>query len=374
MVEAQLAQMGPGSRPYNHHSGSHIPPNDRALLAVGQSGSSLTISLEDVTAIWLSQLDLNKDLLPTPTQSNHPLTSSFPPYSCSAQITLEQTTVSSSSGSSGELPAALLVPPPSIYYSANPTSREAPSVTPRLVALLPPSPLKRRKLCNNVEEILKVNPCFNWKHFRERLEGIFRWAADTEAIERATLESSRRAGGPASKADVARAIFFGEPASTPKKTVLPRPTVSFYAAVVGALALGAQANRDQNGNLVNDEDDDMVLDNRASDSRLPSKKTSSIGSSVPGRRTKTNSATASTLPSMPDNKLASTSGSHVALFALAEQAMDIFEKSNTYDLDYLIALILRALYMSHDGKPVVDHRLYPLVNLNFLPDIYLTAY
>jgi len=40
------------------------------------------------------------------------------------------------------------------------------------------------------------------------------------------------------------------------------------------------------------------------------------------------------------------------LFALSEQALDIFDKSHPYDLDYLIALIMQALYMLHDGQPV----------------------
>jgi hypothetical protein len=258
----------PGSRSYNHlgGSGSSLPPNDRALIAVGHSGSSLTIPLEDVTAIWLDQLDLNKDL---PAQSHS--SPSLAPYSPS-QIKLEPNSIptyTANANTASEPPAALLVPPPSIYYSYNPATYQ-PSVSTDLVDLLPSSPSKRRKLCNSVEEILTINPCFNWKHFRERLDGMFRWAADMEAIERATLESGGCSPRNATKADTARAIFFGEPMPSTRKPSEPKPTVSFFAAVAGALAVGAQANRDQPGNTANDNT--MVVDDILLQDRPPSRK------------------------------------------------------------------------------------------------------
>ena len=313
VVESQLAQLSNGSRSYSHLSGSTFPPNDRALIAVGQSGSSLTISLEDVTAIWLAQLDLNNDLLPTQTNVNHSLTSSFAPYS-SSQIKLEHNTFPSPVENSSGPPAALLVPSPNIYYSTNPTSCETPHVTPGLVALLPSSPFKRRRLCSNVEEILKINPCFNWKHFRERLDGLFVWAVEAENLERATCDSGRRAGASTSKADAARAILFGETTSALKKPAPCRPTVSFFAAVAGAFALGAQANRDQS----DEEASNMVVDiyTCGRSPTIPKRpQVSHLQDLV--RKSKTTS-TISPPPLNTDNNSSSASGSPAALFALGK--------------------------------------------------------
>lgn len=336
-----MAQMGTsGSRSCSHHggSGSGLPPTDRALIAVGHSGSSLAIPLEDVTAIWLDQLDLTKDSLPA--QSHH--SPVFAPYSPS-HLKLELTSspvCAADPNASREPPAALLLPPPSIYYSHNP-SAHLPSVSTELVALLPSSPFKRRKLCNSVEEILTINPCFNWRNFRERLDGMFRWAMDMEAIERAALDPGDSLPRSPTKADAARAIYYGLPIPSEQKPseskpTEPRPTVSFFAAVAAALAVGAQVNRD---NGIND-DNGMVVEDSLSNGQPPSRKGT-------GKKSKASGIRYSEFPAM--------------LFALSEQALDLFEKSNPYDLDYLIALIMQALYMLHDGKPVVDRRLYPLV-------------
>jgi hypothetical protein len=133
--------------------------------------------------------------------------------------------------------------------------------------------------------------------------------------------------------------------------------LSFFAAAAGALAVGAQANRDQNGNGF-DEDiamavDEIVLHGGGASSR-------SVSSSSQAKKARTTVSTQS-YPT-PNTDSSRSSASPTLLFALSEQALDIFEKSNTYDLDYLVALVMQALYMLHGGKPVVDHRLYPLVS------------
>ena len=341
-----------GIRSYSHigPSGSGSPPNDRALIAIGHSGSSLTIPLIDVTAIWLDQLDLNKDLLPAAIHPNPSLSPSFAPYNPS-QIKREPNADLYTTNTPCELPAALLVPPPSIYFPFKHRVSQ-PSVSPELVNLLPSSSSKRRKLCNSVEEILAINPCFNWKHFRERMDGMFSWAADMEAIERAAVGAESGLPRGASKAATARAIYFGEPVP---KASQSKPTVSFFAAVAGALAVGAQAIKDRGSS---GEDNAMVVDDTTLNSP-PSRRASIVAFSDPGKKPKTSNNTRPSQPPSVGNKY----GVHSAtLFALSEQALDIFEKSGTYDLDFLIALIMQALYMLHDGKPVVDHRLYPLVS------------
>ena len=338
-LESQMAQIGPpGSRPYNPQGASAFL-NDRALIAVGHSGSSLTIPLEDVTSIWLEHLDLNKDLQPIPTDA------SSSPFSSSTPIKLEPThaTLSSlSTNSSFELAGPALVPPASLYFS-NHSSPNEPTVSPELVSYLPTSTAKRRKLWNSVEDTLMMNPCFNFRHFKERSEGIFRWATEADAID----SGRRNVSGAPSKADTARAIFFGD--SSSRRSALSKPTVSFFAAVAGALALGAQACKD----LGTDDPDNLTGDNAAANARGSGGRSPSVASNGPGKRSKMSGGSKqSHIPS----------ASSVALFALSKQALDIFDETSPPDMDYLIAIILRILYMLHNGKPVMDHRLYPLVS------------
>jgi hypothetical protein len=174
------------------------------------------------------------------------------------------------------------------------------------------------------------------------MNGMFSWASDMEAIERAAMESEGGLPRSASRAETARAIFFGEPVP---KASQSKPTVSFFAAVAGALAVGAQAimARTSNG-----EDNAMIVDDTSPNSP-PSRKASNVAFPGHSKKPKTSNNTAPSQPPSVDNKC----GVHSAtLFALSEQALDIFEKSGTYDLDFLIALIMQALYMLHDGKPV----------------------
>lgn len=347
-LESQMAQMGPpGSRSYNPQGAPGFP-NDRALIAVGHSGSSLTIPLEDVTAIWLEHLDLNRDLQPVPSTSNHNTNASFPPFSSSTPIKLEPTPAtlpSLGTNSSFELAGPALVPSASLYFSNNASPNE-PTVSPELVSYLPTSTAKRRKLWNSVEDILMMNPCFNFRHFKERSEGIFKWATEAD-----TMDSGRRnASGAPSKADTARAIFFGDASS--RRSAPSRPTVSFFAAVAGALALGAQACKD----LATEDLDNITGDDTAANGRGSGRRSPSVASNGPSKRSKLSGG--SKQSHIPN-------ASSTALFALSKQALDIFDETSPPDMDYLIAIILRILYMLHDGKPVVDHRLYPLVSQHF---------
>lgn len=345
-LESHMAQCNSNAashpHPHHHSGGPGQPPQDRALIAVGHSGSSLIIPSEDVTGIWLNQLGLDHELLPVLAASD--------PSAAGSDVKQEPTSMAlPDESSSGGQPAVLHLPPPSTYFTSSPSQRQAPSVSPELVhVLLPPSP-KRRRLCNNVEDILAINPSFYWKPFKDRMDVFFKWAEQTGA-------TASRSPMP-SKADAARAILFNNPAASSQATPAPQPTVSLFAAVAAAFALGAQASASRSGLSSNDRTDDVTFSGR------PLKKLS--GPSGVGKKAKT--ATGAVIPAVPEAKTPATNMSPAALFALSEQALDLFEKSNTYDVDYLIAMILRALYMLHDGQPVIDHRLYPLVSA---PAIY----
>ena len=185
------------------------------------------------------------------------------------------------------------------------------------------------------------------------MEGMFRWAEDMEVVERRIALESRGM----SKSDAARATFFRESVSdkaAASSSPELKPTLSFFAAAAAALAVGAQANRDQDGNNI-DEDTDMAMDDILSNGGASSRTNSSSSSQSKKART-------SQSYQIPNADLNRSSASPNLLFALSEQALDIFEKSCTYDLDFLITLVMQVLYMLHGGKPVVDHRLYPLVS------------
>ncbi|KIJ06525.1 hypothetical protein PAXINDRAFT_103325, partial [Paxillus involutus ATCC 200175] len=104
-VESQLAQFtAPGAR--SHQFYNHPPASthgDRALLAVGHSGSSLAISLDDISTIWLDELGLGKDILPVQPPPAQP---SCPAYALPNQVKLE--------------PAAVTLPEQDSYGGSDP--------------------------------------------------------------------------------------------------------------------------------------------------------------------------------------------------------------------------------------------------------------
>ncbi|KAH7922119.1 hypothetical protein BV22DRAFT_1017937, partial [Leucogyrophana mollusca] len=326
----------PGSRSYSHSFSSFgsSSQSDRPILAVGSSGSSLAISLDDISAIWLDELKLNKDVLPSQPQ---PAQSSCTPYANPSQVKLEPLPVSlpvSDVSNGPELPLPLLLPPLSAYYiSPSPSPYEAPSVTLRLVQHLPFAQRKRQKLYDNVEDVLKMRPSFNLKHFKDRAEGMFRWASEAEGTEALPDCGSSGQGGSRpstsaglstiTKAETARAIFFGPPPDPPPASrgpPPPKPTLSFFAVVAAAFALGT------------------LVDREAADERTETP-------SVIAKKTKGISKDTASYPAV--------------LYALSQQALCVFEKSNSYDLDYLAAMILHVLYVLHDGKARVAHNLLP---------------
>ncbi|KIO11415.1 hypothetical protein M404DRAFT_128017, partial [Pisolithus tinctorius Marx 270] len=230
-----------------------------------------------------------------------------------------------------ELPIPLLLPPISAYFAAqSPSPDDAPCVTSRLMAHLPFAPRKRQRLYDNVEDVLKMHPCFNFKHFKDRAEAMFRWGSEADSSDDGSLDSSSsghsslETGGMmgGQKAELARAIFFGPPSATPvsasKGPSPAKPTLSFFAAVAAAFALGTLVDRE-------------VADEEAR-----------IHAAAQCKNTQKDSAS---YPSV--------------LLALSQQALALFEKTNSYDLDFLVTMILHVLYMLHDSKARVAHNLLP---------------
>jgi Fungal specific transcription factor domain len=329
IVESQVAQIFAGGlrAPTALASASSdnfpFPHNDRTMLAVGTCGSSVTLSLDDVAALWLEHLDLPRSCPSEASMSSTPASS---PHS--APVKLEPCTTELAVHDEPSFPA--MMPSFGVYY---PTSTSQAVVTPSLIALLPSASTVRSRITTAIEETMKIRPCFNVKHFRTRAESMFAWAKE---------EDGRGPGGPSpsianAKADLARSIFF--PSSYPPPPVAPpprpAPTLSFFASVSVAYALGVLVCKE---NETASEMDTLKANTGPKNPRLEDNRT------------------ASSQKAAAWNKY-SASG----LFSLSRQAMAAFEMAHTYDLDSVVTYLLQILYLLHDSRPRVAHIIYPLL-------------
>ncbi|KAI1792435.1 hypothetical protein LXA43DRAFT_341743 [Ganoderma leucocontextum] len=317
-----------------------FPCNDRALLAQGASGSSVVINLEDVVSLWLSELDdfgLDSKARTSGPDANAPTR----PSSSTTTVKLEPAPISIPSAPSASFspgngshipiggfstlhppaPYDAFLPPPSASPSA------LPQVTAALISYLPSEPARSRYI-KAFRETMLLHPSFNVPHFEQRIAAVFSWAENGESAPSAVPAYGKP---PMTKGDLARDIFFytakpgapsraatgpGGPPGSGSSSNTPKPTLSFFSAACSAFALGSLVSRDED----------------------PSDPTSP----EPG-------------------SMGETSGTSAMLFALSEQALQLFEKTAAYDLDSVIAMILQVLYMLHEGGMSVAQSVFPLV-------------
>ena len=310
-VPTALASVSLDNFPFSH--------NDRAILAVGCSGSSVTVSLDDVAALWLEYLDLPRSCPPEVNTSSISSSSSpmkLEPYSSELAVHDEPAFTTA-------------IPPFTIYF---PTSTSQAAVTPPLVALLPSTFNTRSRITTALEETMKMHPCFNIKHFRNRAESMFAWAKDEDGrgMSGAGASSSN------AKADLARSIFFPTPPSSSVAPVSrPTPTLSFFASVAAAYALGVLVCKE------NEITSDIDAQKAGSGSKNPRLEDDRTGH--------------------PQKAAAWSKYSASGLFTLSRQAMAAFELVHTYDLDAVVAYLLQTVYLLHDSRPRVAHIIYPLL-------------
>lgn len=204
-----------------------------------------------------------------------------------------------------------------------------------------------------------MHPCFNFKHFKDRAEAMFRWSSEADGHDSSLSDPPTPQNGAstphsaaATKVETARAIFFGTssiPSPPPNRTSpTPKPTLSFFAAVAAAFALGTLVDREIAEEEVRLDvvHGDGVTTHDAS-SRPSTRKKSDQGS-VPSKKCKGVAKDAVSSPAV--------------LFALSQQALSLFEKSSPYDLDFLVTMILHVLYALHDSRARVVHSLLPEVS------------
>jgi hypothetical protein len=376
-VEASLAQLaaaGISSAAFN----SSLPPPSRGNGASGvgsdNTASFLSLSLQDVGAFWLDELDLDKSVYPSSYFLADPAAGSC----ASSSYAAHQAQVASAYSSGGHIkvepsqasvPAlapraqspdsesdegiapSLLLPPLSLYHVPRPASHSsqtsptitgspissfshaAHSLSPALLDLLPSAPF-RRTLLDLVHRSMLLRPSFNFPHFRGRIDNLF------DGDNRGDPDHS-----PKNKAAVARAIIFGPPStsvlSTPPKPNVSSPsslltspttplsTISFFAAVAAAFALGSQISP-----LATDAgESSMLVDGE------------------PGSRKRHGSH-------KPRHKPTSGSGGNEKpspsyLYALSVQALAVHEERAPFDLDYLIACLLQVRFLLQGGEGTI---------------------
>ena len=190
VLEAQLAQLTSGKLKLASHDLDH------ALLAVGASGSSVLVSLDDVAGVWLEHLELARE----PALDLRPAIASAE-YELSDRREASPRSHGSSVHSSPH--------PGSIVTSPFPPLPR--TVTPALLALLPSAP-QRPILLDVLNSVLRMHPSINFPHFRARVMAIFNDGSGPEEI-----------GIGPSRADHSE-----------------KPTLSFFAAVAAGFALAMQ--------------------------------------------------------------------------------------------------------------------------------------
>lgn len=181
VLEAQLSQLTSGRM--------RLPSDlDRALLAVGASGSSVLISLDDAAGLWLEHLDLSRDnsvdLCPAALNN-------FEPDSCPPD----------------PFPSHNKIIHPLNYIPQLLSN----AVTPELLALLP-STSQRPALLDVLTSICRMHPSLNFPHFRARINLMF---VDNSGPEEIGI-------GP------------------PRTSFLEKPSLSFFAAAAAGFALALQ--------------------------------------------------------------------------------------------------------------------------------------
>lgn len=200
-LEAQLNQLISGKIKFSSHE------LDRALLAVGYSGSSVLVPLDDIAGLWLEHLDLGRqsslDLQPAFVAGTGELDS--------ADKRGDFFRLASSPRSLGDTssprPGSTASPLPSLNFPSHTT------VTPALLALLPPAH-QRSALLDHLGAVLRMHPSLNFPQFRARVNAMF---LDSNVPEEIGIGLHR-----AAQAD--------------------KPTLTFFAAAAAGFALALQCS------------------------------------------------------------------------------------------------------------------------------------
>ncbi|KAF8336273.1 uncharacterized protein EI90DRAFT_2911917 [Cantharellus anzutake] len=189
-----------------------------------------------------------------------------------------------------------------------------------------PDEATRDFLLRNLESTMLMHPCFNFPQFRNRVEALYNpdiWTATS----------------PSSELDLAQPDVTGESGDPQPSTTSPRrPSLSFFAAALAGLALGAYS-------------------------------TSTLPPPTLPTQSSSDRPILNGFSPLPANVSADS------FFTLSKQVLAVSEWNSNYDLDFIIAVILNGLYLLHDGKSSIAHTIFPsigkLVNIAKMMGLHL---
>lgn len=372
-VESQLAQISaPGVR---FPSSSSMSTTLQLPIHTVSSYNPHEATMDDITAIWWEEIDIPESL---PAQSS---SSDSQEGYIKSEPASHSSLLLPSSNPSTSLPLPLLLPPISCYYVPHPSSSSLPLFTKSLLSHLPFAPRRRTRLYEHAEEALRMipGPCFSWRVWKERAEGIWRWvecestscstndSSDEPSRSNAstntnTSNTSSRTPTDTSKTDATRTIFFGPPPAPPpspppsQKALFQTssralaPSLPLFASVSGAFALAL---------LVEESAASASAALHSSSPTHPGPPPESTGP----ERAAHNDRTGTSLgpkKSRKDPSPKENLTSPALLHALSRQALCVWEggvalsssgsNSNSalaseYDLDYVSAIVLGVLFV-----------------------------
>ncbi|TDL20973.1 hypothetical protein BD410DRAFT_790331 [Rickenella mellea] len=274
-----------------------------------QTGSSIMMSFDEMYGMWADQgIDFRPKTPPAAAtialehEERRDLVSArkrnlslfeIPPQ----PIQSRSSSSSSNSSSSRQSAASLANTSPSI------------GVTTSLVDTLPSEPL-RSQIISSLQTTLLLHPTVNFTEFKLRIDGLFRWAEEQAVAKQYNAH-------------------FHDPGRR-------RPSLSLFAAVAAAFALGAQCL------------------------------TSSSNSTVLSSSTSSSASSPLTPPSSPNEKRKPRD-----LFVLSAQAVQLHTDAGfqSYDTDIVHALLLQIIYLLHTpANPTgprrgleLPHELFPII-------------
>lgn len=296
---------------------------------------------------------------------------------------LSHLTPSSNTAMTLPLPLPLLLPSISHYYVSHPSPTSLPLFTKSLLSHLPFAPRRRMRLYEYAEEALRMmpGPCFSWRVWRERAEGIWKWVESEgasflthdcpEELSRpstsssTTVTASSRTATETSKADTARTIFFGPPPAPPPSSSCSSsqktpscaqtsgkavaPSLPFFASVAGALALAllteeSTSNASAAALHASDSSHSTGLSEATGPERNININVNERTCAGPGTGSKKHRKD----PSPKDQHT-----SPALLHALSRQAIGVWEgglsnataSTSEHDLDYISAVVLGVLFV-----------------------------
>lgn len=206
ILEAQLNQLTTGKMKLSSNDLDH------ALLAVGSSGSSVLVPLDDVAGLWLEHLDLARDSGVDIQPAIFGMSSELESLERRDHHTRPEGSPRSHGDSVHSSPHTGSMSTSGPPFSSLPHLHSFPrTVTPALLALLP-SAQQRPTLLDVLGSVLRMHPSLNFPHFRARTMAMFSEGRGPEEI----------GIGPSRETE--------------------QPTLSFFAAAAAGFALAIQCS------------------------------------------------------------------------------------------------------------------------------------